>query len=122
MELITLFPIESMPQLLQNQISCTFFVEQVKCETWCTTVVRTLGCMIRGKTVNKEVKKALMNSIIVLTLTYTSETWMWNECQKSKIETVEMSYLRGGCGVNRMSSEGHENVYEDMVCLVREED
>ncbi len=44
---------------------------------------------------SKEVKKALRDGIIVLT----SETWMLNKCQRSKIQAVEMSYLRGGCGV-----------------------
>ncbi len=34
------------------------------------------------------------------------------KCQRSKIQTVKMSYLRGGCGVNRMDSESNENVYE----------
>ncbi len=31
--------------------------------------------MIKGRTVNMEVKKALRDSIIVPTLTYMSETW-----------------------------------------------
>ncbi len=29
----------------------------------------------------------------------------------SKIQAVAMSYLRGGCGVNRMDGESNENVY-----------
>ncbi len=44
---------------------------------------------------SKEVKKALRDGIIVLT----NETWMLNKCQRSKIQAVEMRYLRGGCGV-----------------------
>ncbi len=28
-----------------------------------------------------------------------------------KIQAVEISYLRGGCGVNRMDGESNENVY-----------
>ncbi len=35
---------------------------------------------------------------------------MWDKCQRSKIQTVEMSYLRG-CGVNRMDGESNDNVY-----------
>ncbi len=30
---------------------------------------------------------------------------------RSKIQAVEMSYLRDGCGVNRMDGESNENVY-----------
>ncbi len=51
------------------------------------------------------------DSIIVLTVAYASETWAWNQAQRSKIHSVEMSYLRGGCGVNRMDGESNENVY-----------
>ncbi len=43
------------------------------------------------RTVSKEVKKALRDGIIVLT----SETWMLNKCQRSMIQAVEISYLRG---------------------------
>ena len=73
--------------------------------------VRSLGRMMRERRVSKEVKKALRDSIIILTLTCASETWTWNKCQRSKIQAVEMSYLRGGCGVNRMDGESNENVY-----------
>lgn len=38
-------------------------------------VVGSLGCMMRERTVSKEVKKALRDSIIVPTVTYASETW-----------------------------------------------
>ncbi len=80
------------------------------------------------RTMSKEVQKALRDSITVLTVTYASETWTWNKCQKSKILAVEMSYLRGGCGVNRIDGESNENVYgsfgmssrEGMSCGVAE--
>ncbi len=36
---------------------------------------------------------------------------MWNKCQRSKIQAVEISYLRGRCDVSRMDSESNENVY-----------
>ncbi|RUM29363.1 MAG: hypothetical protein DSY42_06675 [Aquifex sp.] len=67
--------------------------------------------MMRGNTVSKELKKALRDSIIVPTVTYTFRTWTWNKCQRSNIQAVEMSYLRGCCGVNRMDGESNENVY-----------
>ncbi len=58
-----------------------------------------------------EVKKGLRDGIIVVTVTYASETWVWNERQRSKIQAVEVSYLRGGCGVWRMNGESNESVY-----------
>ncbi len=68
---------------------------------------------MRERTVSREVKKALRESIIVPTVAYASETWVWNQSQRSKIQAVEMSYLRGGCGVNRMDGESNENVYRN---------
>ncbi len=38
-------------------------------------VVGFVGRMMRERTVSKEVKKALRDSIIVPTVTYASETW-----------------------------------------------
>ncbi len=72
---------------------------------------RECGGSVGGRewTVSREVKKALRDSIIVLTMAYVSETWVWNLPQRSKIQAVEMSYLRGGCGVNRMDGESNEN-------------
>ncbi len=45
------------------------------------------------------VKRDLRNTVIVPTLTYTSETWAWNESQRSRVQAVKMSYLRSACGV-----------------------
>ncbi len=66
---------------------------------------------MRGRIVSRELKKALRDSIIVSTVAYASETWVWNQSQRSKIQAVEISYLRGRCGVNRMDGESNENVY-----------
>ncbi len=38
-------------------------------------------------------KRGIRNSIILPTLSYTSETWTWNAAQLSRIREVEMSYL-----------------------------
>ncbi len=58
-------------------------------------MIGSLGCVMREKTVHsREVKKALRDSIIVLTVGYASETWVWNQSQRSKIQAVKMSYLR----------------------------
>ncbi len=36
---------------------------------------------------------------------------MGKDCQRSKLQAVEMSSLRGECGVNRMDGENNECVY-----------
>ncbi len=66
--------------------------------------------MIKGKTVNMEIKKALYDSIIVPTL-IVRETWMQNKGQRSAIQAVEIKYLRGGCGLNSMGGESNKSVY-----------
>ncbi len=83
-------------------------------------VIGSLGQVMRERTVSREVKKALRDSIIVPTVAYASETWVWNQSQRSKIQAVEMSYLRGGCGVNRMDGESNENVYRKFGMSSRE--
>ncbi len=39
-----------------------------------------------------------------------SEIWTWNKCQRSRIQALEVSYLRGGCGVSRMDATNNESV------------
>ena len=75
-------------------------------------VIGSLGRMMRERTVSSEVKKGLRDGIIVPTLTYASETWVWNERQRSRIRAVEISFLRSACGVSRMDGESNERVYE----------
>ncbi len=70
-------------------------------------MVGSLGRIMNGRSVSMEVKRDLRNTVIVPTLTYASETWAWNESQRSRVQTVEMSYLRSACGVSRMD-EGKE--------------
>ncbi len=57
-----------------------------------------------------EVKRGLRNSILLPTLTYGSETW--NRAQQSEVHAVEMSYLRGTCGVARW-----ENKSNELACM-----
>ncbi len=58
-------------------------------------VIGSLGRVMTEKTVSREVKKALRDSIIVRTVAYASETWVWYQSQRSKIQAAEMSNLRG---------------------------
>ncbi len=85
-------------------------------------VTGSLGRVMRERTVSREVKKALRNNIIVPTVAYASETWVWNQSQRSKIQAVEMSYLRGRCRVNRMYGEVMRMYTENLVCPVEEKE
>ncbi len=75
--------------------------------------------MMKGRTVNMEIKKALHDGIIVPTLPYVSETWTWNESQRSRIKAVEMSCVKSACGLNRMDNENNESVYGKFRCLLK---
>ncbi len=70
-----------------------------------------MGHEMKGRTVNMEIKKALHDSIIVPTLTCARQPRTWNEGQRSRIQAVKMSYLRGGCCLNSMDGERNETVY-----------
>ncbi len=52
------------------------------------------------------------NSIRLPTLTYGLENWTWNRAQQSSGRAVEMSYLRGACGVSRWDGLNNESMYE----------
>ncbi len=75
-------------------------------------VAGSLGGIMNDRSVSMEVKRDLRNTIIVPTLTYASETRAWNESQRSRVQVVEMSYLRSACGVRRMDGMSNESVYE----------
>ncbi len=55
-----------------------------------------------------KVKRGLRNSILLPTLTYGSENLTWSRAQQSRVHAVEMSYLRGACGVNKWDSVSNE--------------
>ncbi len=62
-----------------------------------------------------DMKRGLRNRILLPTLTYGSKNWTWNEAQRSRVRAVEMSYLRGACGVSRWDGLSNESVYERCV-------
>ncbi len=62
--------------------------------------------------VSMDVKRGLRNSILLPILTYGSENWTWNGAQQSRVCAIEMSYLRGACGVSRWDGLSNESVYE----------
>ncbi len=66
------------------------------------SVIGSLARVMKGRNVSMYVKRGLRNSIVLPTLTYRSETWMWNRVQQSRVTAVEMSYLRGGMWNDKM--------------------
>ncbi len=65
------------------------------------SVLGLLAGVMKGRNVSMDVKRGLRNSILLPTLTYGSENWMCNGAQQLRVCAVEMSYLRGACGVSR---------------------
>ncbi len=65
---------------------------------------------MKDRSVSKEVKRDLRNTVKVQTLTYLSETWAWNESQRSREQVVEMSYLRCVSGVSRKNGVSNDCV------------
>ncbi len=76
------------------------------------SVVGSLTVVMKERNVSMDVKRGLRNSILLPTLTYGSENRTWNGAQQSRVRAVEMSYLRGACGVNRWERLSNESVYE----------
>ncbi len=67
------------------------------------------------------VRKAQRDRIIVPSITYACEKWTWNEGQRSRIQTVEMNYLRGPCGLNMIAGELNESVHEKFNKSIKSE-
>ncbi len=82
------------------------------------SVVGLLAGVMKGGNVSMDVKRGLRNGILLPTLTYGSENWTWNGAQQSRVRAVEMSYLRGACGVNRWDGLSNTSVYKR--CGMRE--
>lgn len=74
-------------------------------------VIGSVEHMMKVWTVDLEVKNVLCDEIIVPTITSASETWAWNESQRSRIQAVELSNLRRDYGGRRMDGVSNESVY-----------
>ncbi len=59
---------------------------------------------------NKKEGKKRLASRLLPALTYGSENWTWNGAQQLRVRAVEMSYLRGACGVSRIDGLSNECV------------
>ncbi len=75
-------------------------------------VVGSLDCIMNGRSMSTEVKRDLRNLVIVATLTDACKIQAWNASQRSRVQAVEISYLRSACGVSRMDGMSNESVYE----------
>ncbi len=76
------------------------------------SVVGSLTGVMKGRNVSMGVKRSLRNSILLPVLTYGSENWTWSRAWQLRVHAVEMSYLRGVCGVNRWEGVSNESVNE----------
>ncbi len=74
-------------------------------------VMGGLERVMKGRNLSMEVKWGIRNSVILPTLSYSSETWTWNAAEQSQIRVIEMSYLWGACGVSRWDRESNEDTY-----------
>ncbi len=71
-------------------------------------VFESMGCVMKdSRSVSMDVKQGPHQQKIIASITYASVTW--NELQNLGIQAVEMSYLRGVCGV-RTIGECNERV------------
>ncbi len=76
------------------------------------SVVGSLTGVIKGRNVSMDVMRGLRNSILLPTPAYGLENGTWNGAQQSRVRAVEMSYLRGACGMSRWDGLNNESVYE----------
>ena len=70
-------------------------------------VIGSLERIMKGREREHGSKKGIKNSIILPTMTYASETWTWNAAQQAQLREVEMSYIRGACGISRWDLENN---------------
>ncbi len=74
-------------------------------------VIGVLERVMKGRHVSMAVKKGIRNSVVLPTLSYTSETWTWKAARQSRIRAVEMTYLQGASGVSRWDRESNKDTY-----------
>ena len=74
-------------------------------------MIGALNQIVGFREMSEEVKKGLRDSILLPTLTYGGELWTWNQQERSKIQAVEMSYLRSSLGVTRWDQVENEEIY-----------
>ncbi|KAJ0179372.1 hypothetical protein K1T71_005084 [Dendrolimus kikuchii] len=58
-----------------------------------------LGKLLGAKNLSQKAQLAVHNAVLVPTLTYGSESWVWKKEHESRVNAVEMQALRKICGV-----------------------
>ena len=66
--------------------------------------------VIEHKELSKATKLRVINAMVVPTLLYGSETWTLQRRHRSKIQAMEMRYLRRVEGVTRMDRLANEDI------------
>ena len=66
--------------------------------------------VIERKELSKATKLRVINAMVVPTLLYGSETWTLQKRQRSKIQAMEMRYLRRIEGVSRLDRTPNEDI------------
>ena len=69
---------------------------------------------IRKREVSTSTKMVVYNTVFKPILTYGSESWVLTQRQKSKIQAVEMKFLRGVRGVTKRDKMRNDRIREDL--------
>ena len=72
--------------------------------------IATRRQVIERKELSEATKLRVINAMVVPTLLYGSETWTLQKRHKSKIQTMEMRYLRKVEGVTRLDRVSNEDI------------
>ncbi|GBP79061.1 hypothetical protein EVAR_58729_1 [Eumeta japonica] len=78
-----------------------------------------LLAIMNSKSVSRQVSPAIHNGVLIPTLMYGSESWVWQKKNKSRINAVEMRSLRSTCGVFRKDKCRKGDVRER--CVLKED-
>ncbi|GBP69668.1 hypothetical protein EVAR_49920_1 [Eumeta japonica] len=102
-----------------NQLACSFQIEylltndgkhdKVNVEN---KVNGALLAIMNSKSVSKQDNFPLHNGVLIPTLVYGSESWVWRKKNESRIDMVEMRSLRNMCGVSLKDSCRNSDVGE----------
>lgn len=69
---------------------------------------------IRKKEITARTKMSVYNTVFKPILTYGSESWVLTQSQRSKIQAVEMKYLRGVRGVTKMDKMRSDKIRHEL--------
>ncbi|GBP46058.1 hypothetical protein EVAR_41411_1 [Eumeta japonica] len=71
-----------------------------------------LLAIMNSKSVSRQARLAIHNGVLIPTLMYGSESWVWQKKNERRINAVEMLSLRNMCGVSRIDRCGNSNLKE----------